>query len=54
MSEEDFDIAHETLERTQDDIVNLVFANIHKLNEDQKQYVITKLSDEFRFWRALK
>lgn len=52
MTEKDYDKAWLVSEQISEEVVALVKARIKNLNEPQRDYVIQKLDDEFRFWRA--
>jgi hypothetical protein len=52
MNEEDFDKAHEVLVVYQDAIVALGAVMLKGLTDEQREYVIDKCHDEFRFWRV--
>lgn len=51
MNEDKADQAHEVLEAYQYAIVAVGAAMLRHLDDDQRQYVIDKCHDEFRFWR---
>ena len=51
MNEEEFDKAHETSELFQELIVSLGVTLLKDLTQEQRDYVINKAHDEFRFWR---
>jgi hypothetical protein len=52
MNEEDFDKAHEVLVMYQDAIVALGTVMLKDLTDEQREYIIDKCHDEFRFWRV--
>lgn len=52
MSEEEADKAFEVYEQLQVDLIVQVRLQIDGLNDEQKRYVVDRLHDEFRFWRA--
>lgn len=52
MSEEDADQAHEISELYQELIVKTGAVLLTNLTEEQREYVIYKASNEFRFWRV--
>ena len=52
MTEEDADQAHEISELYQELIVKTGAVLLANLTEEQREYVIYKASNEFRFWRV--
>ena len=52
MTEEDTDQAYEISELYQELIVKTGAVLLANLTEEQREYVIYKASDEFRFWRV--
>ena len=52
MTDEEGDVAHEAAERFQELIVSMGATLLAPLNEEQREYVIYKASNEFRFWRV--
>lgn len=50
MTEEELDLAHDVLQSLEEVITNVGSTMIKFLTEEQKYYIINKLSDEFRFW----
>ena len=51
MTEEEAVKAHETLEVLDAAIVAVGKMLLLHLTDAQREYVVTKMSDEFRFWR---
>ena len=51
MTEEDADKAHEVSELFQELIVGIGATMLKNLNPAQREYVLIKMHDEFRFWR---
>ena len=52
MTDEEGDVAHEASEMFQELIVSMGATLLAPLNEEQREYVIDKASNEFRFWRV--
>lgn len=52
MTEDEADEAHKVSELFQDMIVSVGVTLLKDLNQEQRDYVITKCHDEFRFWRV--
>lgn len=52
MNEDKADQAHEVLEAYQAAIIAVGAAMLRHLDDEQRQYVIDKCHDEFRFWRV--
>ena len=50
--EDDFEKVHEVLEQYQDAIIAIGKILLEPLDNDEREYVITKCHDEFRFWRV--
>ena len=51
MKANDADNAHEVSEAFQEAVIQLGIAMLLNLTNEQREYVITKAHDEFRFWR---
>ena len=52
MTEDEGDQAHEVSEMFQELIVSIGATLLAPLNDEQREYVIYKASNEFRFWRV--
>ena len=52
MNDEEMEVAHEASVMFQDLIVYMGATLLAPLNEEQREYVIYKASNEFRFWRV--
>ena len=53
MTEEQADKAHEALEALDAAIIAAGKQIFLLLNDEQREYVVNKMHDEFRFWRLL-
>ena len=51
MNDRDGSIAHEVSELLQETIVQVGAAMLLRLTDEQREYVLAKAHDEFRFWR---
>lgn len=52
MTEDQAEQAHEASERFQQAIIDLGVAQLSGLTLDQREYVLRKAADEFRFWHV--
>lgn len=52
MKPEDGDKAHEVLELFQDLVISTGVTLLQPLSAEQREYVLVKMHDEFRFWRV--
>ena len=50
MNDEDFDNAHEVLELFQGLVISIGTTLLQPLSAEQREYVLVKMHDEFRFW----
>lgn len=53
MTEEQADEAHERYEEIAAEIISLCLERMEGLSDEQKDYVSSKLNNDFRFWRLL-
>lgn len=51
MTEHEAEQAHQASERFQQCIIDLGMAQLSDLTAEQREYVLRKAADEFRFWR---
>ncbi len=52
MKPKDGDKAHEVLELFQDLVISTGVTLLQPLSAEQREYVLVKMHDEFRFWRV--
>lgn len=51
MTDEEYDKAHEASELFQELIISVGVTLLKDLTQEQRDYVLNKAHDEFRFWR---